>query len=498
MSSISAELRIILGIIATLAGILSAAIGNVLAINIAYFFTRRGRKPNPRPVRLWIVFYFSAFVSVSLGALAAFAPTLPTKADPLVTIATPTNPSASIRLVPIEGQNIVVELVNYPLSQNEVIPPNETIIVTFKILNNGISPTTIKSLVIGARGPGVSCENKNAEKWSAPDVPFTASENIIIQPGEEYEYRSSRAFYLPGKYFLEPIMQGPNGNWGGIQPFSCVDITVEFPEPTPTPNPTLIAMFAEISTPSPIFTPQIRTVDGTEQVWVPDGSFIAGDINGIGYDDERPFHKVYIGGFWIDRNLVTNFAYANCPEAICSAPQKINSHARPNGYYNVPAYGNYPVMNITWQQASDYCKWRSGRLPSEAEFEKAAGWNPKTGMTLLYPWGDLAPTDEFANYNGIDRDTRPVGSYPKGMSPIGAYDMAGNIWEWISDWYSETYYADNLEWNNPIGPADGIYKVIRGGSWFSDNTRWLRVSNRGKSVPNEDANEIGFRCVYEN
>ncbi|MBE0681130.1 MAG: SUMF1/EgtB/PvdO family nonheme iron enzyme [Anaerolineales bacterium] len=267
---------------------------------------------------------------------------------------------------------------------------------------------------------------------------------------------------------------------------------------TPTPNSTLTAMLAQVSTPNPIFTPQLRTVDGTEQVWVPEGSFVAGDINGIGYDDEKPFHKVYTDGFWIDRNLITNSEYASCPEAICSAPHKLNSHARPNGYYNVPAYGNYPVMNVTWQQANDYCEWRNGRLPREAEFEKAAGWNPKTGVTLLYPWGDLPPTDELANYDGIDRDTRPVGSYPKGMSPIGAYDMAGNIWEWIFDWYSETYYADNIEWSNPAGPADGIYKVIRGGSWFSDDIRWLRVSNRGKSVPGEDANEIGFRCVNDN
>lgn len=267
--------------------------------------------------------------------------------------------------------------------------------------------------------------------------------------------------------------------------------------PTPTANPTFIAMLAEISTPNPKFTPQFRITDGREQIWVPEGSFVAGDISGIGFDDEKPLHIVYIDGFWMDRASVTNSEYASCPESICAAPQKLDSHVRPNGYYGVPAYGNYPVINITWQQASDYCTWRSGRLPTEAEFEKAAGWNPVTGLTLIYPWGDLAPTVQFANFDGIDRDTRPVGSYPKGVSPTGAYDMAGNVWEWVSDWYSETYYADNHEWHNPTGAPDGIYKVIRGGSWFSPDPRWLRVSNRGKSVPDKAANEIGFRCVYK-
>lgn len=282
-----------------------------------------------------------------------------------------------------------------------------------------------------------------------------------------------------------------------LTPLGATSAQTETLVPTPTANPTLIALFAEVSTPSPMFTPQFRIIDGVEQAWVPEGYFVAGDISGFGYDDEKPTHKVYTDEFWIDRTLVTNSEYARCPEQTCGAPEKLNSHARPNGYYNIPAYADYPVMSITWQQASDFCSWRNGRLPREAEFEKAAGWNPETGLTLIYPWGDFAPTDELANYNGIDRDTRPVRSYTKGMSPIGAYDMAGNIWEWMSDWYGETYYADNLNWNNPTGAADGIFKVIRGGSWFSDDTRWLRVSNRGRNVPDKAANEIGFRCVYE-
>jgi len=266
---------------------------------------------------------------------------------------------------------------------------------------------------------------------------------------------------------------------------------------TPTPNPTLIAMFAAVSTPNSSFMIQSRVDNGFEQIWIPGGSFVAGDTSGIGYEDEKPFHLVYTDGFWIDRNLITNSQYASCPKSVCTEPSELDSHKRPNGYYGVPAYKDYPVIDVTWQQASDFCNWRGGRLPTEAEFEKAAGWNPKTGATFIYPWGNFSPTDQLANYDGVDRDTTQVGAYPRGMSLTGAYDMAGNVWEWVSDWYSETYYADNQEWKNPTGPSIGAEKVVKGGSWYSSNILWLRVSNRGRSVPDKVANEFGFRCVVE-
>ncbi len=267
---------------------------------------------------------------------------------------------------------------------------------------------------------------------------------------------------------------------------------------TPTPNPTLIALFQAASTPNSIFFREIRTMEGYQQVLVPEGRFVAGDISGIGYDDEKPAHLVHTGAYWIDRNLITNAQYASCPDTECTPPQELDSHKRPSGYYGQLAYQDYPVINITWQQANDFCSWRGGRLPTEAEYEKTAGWNPQNGLTLIYPWGNFSPTDQLANYDGVDRDTTPVGSYPKGVSPVGAYDMVGNVWEWVSDWYSPTYYSDNQSWENPTGPANGVEKVVRGGSWYTKNILHLRVSNRGKSIPDNVANEFGFRCVFEN
>jgi len=168
--------------------------------------------------------------------------------------ATPTNPPTSIRLVPIEGRNMVVGSGNRILNQNETISPNDTVTVTYKILNNGDSPALIKSLTIGSRGPGVGCENKNAEKWSAPDNPFPTVENITLMPGEEYEYNASRGFYLDGEYFLEPILQGPNGDWGGIQPFSCVTFRVATLL-TSTPTPTSTATATQTPSPTATITP---------------------------------------------------------------------------------------------------------------------------------------------------------------------------------------------------------------------------------------------------
>jgi formylglycine-generating enzyme required for sulfatase activity len=270
---------------------------------------------------------------------------------------------------------------------------------------------------------------------------------------------------------------------------------------TPTPNSTQISLATALPTGNPSFHPQKRiTDDGIEQVWVPPGSFIAGDQSGIGYSDEIS-HQVYIDGFWIDRFLVTNAQFASCSEEICGNPKQSISHKRPNGYYGVSAYDNFPVIEITWQQATDYCHWRGGRLPTEAEFEKAAGWDPRTGKTWIYPWGNQQPNRSLANFYNVDVDTTPVNKYPFGASPIDAYDMAGNVWQWTSDWYSDTYYVSNQEWINPAGPSSGTQRVVRGGSWASGHKtdpawKLLRVANRGKKTPSETGNEFGFRCVF--
>ena len=169
-------------------------------------------------------------------------------------------------------------------------------------------------------------------------------------------------------------------------------------------------------------------------------------------------HKVYLDAFWIDRTEVTNAMYAMCVLAKkCPVPNKTSSLKR-SDYYSNPLYADFPVINVTWTYADAYCTWAGRRLPSEAEWEKAArGTEGKD-----YPWGNTMPGCSLLDYSRCVGDTVAVGSYPLGASPYGALDMAGNAWEWVNDWYSNTYYNDSLR-NNPLGPASGNGRVVRGG-----------------------------------
>jgi len=231
-----------------------------------------------------------------------------------------------------------------------------------------------------------------------------------------------------------------------------------------------------------------------DMVLVPAGEFEMGCNSGCSNSNERPLHTVNLDAYYIDKYEVTNIKYDQCVSAeVCNEPGSRQSATRTNYYIN-PAYANYPVISVSWQQASTYCSWQGKRLPTEAEWEKAA-----RGTTYrLYPWGDDDITCDLANGNnnmcGIG-DTDAVGSYPDGASPYGALDMAGNVWEWVSDWYSATYYQTSPD-TNPTGPDSGSYRVVRGGGWGSINGLLTSYRNGGNEPAKQSAT-IGFRCVAE-
>lgn len=254
-------------------------------------------------------------------------------------------------------------------------------------------------------------------------------------------------------------------------------------------------------------TQRTSPVDGMPQVYVPAGPVRMGGLDvHADVKDELPAHNVSLNAFWIDQLEVTNAMYMLCVQVgSCTPPENWASNKRPS-YFNNEEYKDYPVVHVTWEQAGSYCTWAGRRLPTEAEWERAARGDDFRN----YPWGDEPPSEIYANFNRLIDDTSRVGSYAAGASPFGALDMAGNVWEWVADFYGTDYYKNSPE-SNPTGPATSstYLRVIRGGS-FQDEWTDLRVSKRGAALgpdpaarydnPNrngEDSSKIGFRCVAD-
>ena len=250
---------------------------------------------------------------------------------------------------------------------------------------------------------------------------------------------------------------------------------------------------------------RVSEIDGKVMVRIPAGEFLMGTRpeDRDSALEERPQHTVMLDEFWIDKTETTNAQYQQCVEAgACRPPERAISYTRPS-YYGDEEFADYPVIWVNWHDAQAYCQWAGKRLPTEAEWEKAArGPEPRR-----YPWGEEWPDGRRVNMCDIncefdDRqididdgfaDTSPVGHYPEGANPFGLLDMAGNVWEWVHDWYADDYY----EWTtkeNPQGPQYGEERVMRGGAW----NMWqidLRTAAREKGFPHLTYPNVGFRCA---
>jgi formylglycine-generating enzyme required for sulfatase activity len=268
---------------------------------------------------------------------------------------------------------------------------------------------------------------------------------------------------------------------------------------------------------------RLSAKDGAWMVFVPEGRFWMGSDAGPEY--EQPSHSVWVDAFWMDRTEVTNAQYAafvretgfttDAESAGWSYVYDPDSGKwiRMNGAdwrhpggpaTGVEALAEYPAAYMSWNDAQAYCRWAGRRLPTEAEWEKAArGTDGRT-----YPWGNRPPDGALLNFadRNINLDwadpqaddgyafSSPVGSYPDGASPYGALDLAGNVWEWVQDWFDFHYYRERTDWINPTGPSARAGRVLRGGSW-ADSARVTRATYRLGYYPMDGYAYYGFRCA---
>lgn len=235
-------------------------------------------------------------------------------------------------------------------------------------------------------------------------------------------------------------------------------------------------------------TIEVTTVSDTPMVEIPEGEFTMGFDGTQALEDERPSHRPWLATFAIDLHEVTTAQYAVFLKTMNRlAPWQWET-------VDLSRHGDRPVIGVDWSDADSYCRWKGKRLPTEAEWEKSARGTDRR----LYPWGNQVPTKDIANFALGARFSyslvlMPVRSYEQGKSPLGLYQMAGNVYEWVQDWYEANYYEASPV-RNPQGPAHGQFKVLRGGSW-SDLPKYLLTYGRFKLLPETRNSYTGFRCA---
>ena len=236
-----------------------------------------------------------------------------------------------------------------------------------------------------------------------------------------------------------------------------------------------------------------REHNGHTQVRVGSGLFWMGLPDDDAQTNEQPQHRVWVSDFCIDRHEVTNAQYRACVEAgACEPPAKWHKS------------DHHPVVYVDWAMATAYCTHKGMRLPTEAEWEKAASWCPgclDPEHKRPYPWGDDLPTCNRAvldeeEFGCGKQSTWPVESKPAGLSAYGVHDLGGNVWEWVADWYDARAYVARDNVANPTGPESGETRVLRGGSWAT-KPPYLRTAGRLKYLPPPTFQDVGvgFRCA---
>lgn len=345
----------------------------------------------------------------------------------------------------------------------------------------------------------MSTDNQPTQETQLPEsvpLPDSLLEPAISIPGEEAPKLGRRRLLqmltitgagVAADLLVPAEWVGPAVDVGWL-PAHAAGSGTPVPTYTPTPTPML--------TPTPPPPPTGNW--SKERILIPAGPFVRGwPSPPIGApEDYSPQKTITLSAFYIDKYPVTNARFAEAVAAgACSPPDSMISRTRYTAYYKDPMFRDYPVIWITWLQAYKFCQWAGGRLPTEAEWEKAA----RGTDGRLYPWGNADPKTsmEYANFDNRVRDTTPVYQYPKGASPYGVMDMAGNVAEWVSDYYDRYYYSD-APTTDPPGPTQTIftfYRTVRGGN-FTTPAALMEIFRRVYVNTYVSPDYVGFRCVY--
>jgi len=256
---------------------------------------------------------------------------------------------------------------------------------------------------------------------------------------------------------------------------------------TPDKQPTIALPSSRPSSRQPPGTPK-------DMVYIPAGDFYMGSDSEMG--NERPRRRVYLAHYYIDMYEVTNAEYKQFVDATDHPPPFVNKFwAEPFNWHDKtypPGRGDHPVVLVNWHDAAKYAKWAGGRLPTEAEWEKAA-----RGLTSnIWPWGNNWDSKKSNTKESFFNSTQSVNLFPEDVSSFGCHNMAGNVMEWTADWYAEDYYRRATS-KNPPGPATGFFKVARGGGWDSSISLYARAGYRHYFPPDTKSASIGFRCVKD-
>ena len=331
-----------------------------------------------------------------------------------------------------------------------------------------------------------------------------AHTTLKVVPHASSSERCKQAELIPGSIPKFMVLLVILGSLVG-----CVNPSEPIPTllPTQTASPSLTP--TAIPTPTQVLTigsSKVRDQDGMVMLFVPAGEFLMGssDSDPQAGTDEKPQHTVILDAFWIDRTEVTNEMYARCvADNACTPPMEVFSHSREN-YFDNPEYSDYPVIFVKRINAIEYCQWVGARLPSEAEWEKAArGENGN-----LYPWGnefdcsagnfddevifDKPVVPGGPHCDGFEDDTSPVGNYPSGASPYGALDMAGNVWEWVSSIFLP-YPYNAMDGREDL--SSKVDHILRGGANGSTEDRLRTAERYSHFFPTGYHIQFGFRCA---